>query len=176
MDKQQIKARFFGTHIGANVLVFGGARVKNGTYTLNSVRSRSDVGIELYFDNIPHAGNGNFDTCKLILRPLSSITGKEVFEMFLFAGIYGIDVIRDADKIGVVGHAGNCAVIWIKTSPKPVGRFLEAWNNIQNHPQPDVFEYMIADWLRANNFHLPFMGLDPVEEGWAILEGNAQGT
>lgn len=110
------------------------------------------------------------DYCKLILRPLSSITDEEVFEMFVFAGFFGIEIIRDNDKIGVIGRNGDCAVIWIKISPKPIGRFLEAWNNVKNKEQPEVFEYMIVDWLRSKNFALPFCGIDPVEAGWAILE------
>lgn len=161
-EKQQLRSRFFGQHIGCRVNVFGMAEYVNGGVTWD------DDGVFKFFDG--HEYHPFDNNCKLILRPLSSITDEEVFEMFVFAGFFGIDIIRDTDKIGVIGRNGDCAVIWIKISPKPIGRFLEAWNNVKNKEQPEVFEYMIVDWLRSKNFALPFCGIDPVSEGWAILE------
>ncbi len=167
MNKQQIKARFLGAHIGCDVDIRCGETV--ACYGVNHGSVFSNGNILVSTGELAKYSDADFDI-KLVLRPLSSITNKEVFEMFVFAGFFGIDIIRDTDKIGVIGRNGNCAVIWIKTSPKPIGRFLEAWSNIKNKEQPDVFEYMIVDWLRSKNFAIPFYGLDPIKEGWAILD------
>lgn len=148
MDNQQLKARFFGMHVGCPFVAYGE-------------------------QNVVDVGNFEYclsdEDCKLVLRPLSSITDKEVFEAFNSAGLYGLEVFRDEDKIGIVGRNGVSAVIWIKTSPSPIGAFLEAWNNIPGKSQPECFEYMLVDYLRSIGICLPFMGIDPIEAGWAVL-------
>jgi hypothetical protein len=170
MTTEQKKARFFGQHIGCKVLVFGAERTTNGTYALNTVRSRIDNGIELYFDNTPYGENGNFDCCKLILRPLSSITDAEAIELFAKSvGLYIIHIVRDDDKIVGIGASGGNVAMWLKTSPLPMGKFMETWNNVSGKQPPEFMDYMAIDYLRSLNFALPFQGVDPIEAGWAVL-------
>ena len=168
-EKQQLKARFFGMHKGAKFVspCFSGDQINIGCYDeIEDGRLHARVkGIYGWYA---------LELCELILRPLNSITDEEAIEAFSAAGIYGIEVFRDSDKIGIIGRNGISAAIWIKTSPLPVGRFLEAWNNFPNRPQPECFEYMLVDWLRSKHFCLPFCGLDPIQEGWAILETDNQ--
>lgn len=167
-EKQQLKARFFGAHIGCDVdILLKGKTVKFAVNHGAITGNRDSVLIST--GELAKYSDEEFDI-KLVLRPLESITDEEVFEAFNSAGLYGLEVFRDEDKIGIVGINGVSAVIWIKTSPLPIGAFLEVWNNIPNKSQPEYFEYMLVDYLRSKNFCLPFCGLDPVSEGWAVFE------
>lgn len=157
-------------HIGCDVDILLNGKVVHQAVNFGAVIGKDSVLVSI--GETARYSDGNFEI-KLILRPLSSITDEEVFEAFKAAGIYGLDIFRDADKIGVVGMNGVSAVMWVKTSSMPVGRFLEAWNNFPHKSQPECFEYMFVDYLRSKNFALPFMGMSVeqlIADGWIILQ------
>jgi len=77
----------------------------------------------------------------------------------------GVGMGRSAGHI--IGGGGNVAM-WLKVPPLPIGRFLETWNS-QGGEAPECSDCILVDHLRSLGFYLPFMGLDPVKEGWAIL-------
>lgn len=123
MDKQQIKTRFFGAHIGCKVSAtnaFG-----NGEYILSGV-STLDEGALMVFTEDGGSFSTDITDCKLVLRPLSSLTGSEMAHL---------------DAISI--HCGK--------NKMAIG-------------------YMRFDYLRSINVCVPFMGLDPITEGWAILD------
>jgi hypothetical protein len=178
MDKQQIKARFFGTHIGCKCTITG----KEMVFEL--------VGLDYDFGNIEavclysnesrvEVHRVSLDDCKLVLRPLSSITDAEAVDVLTRAtGLHIAAIERDDNKIVGVGMGrGGCNIIsgggnvamWIKISPLPIGRFLETWNSQGGEP-PEYMDYIAIDYLRSINICIPFMGLDPIAEGWAILD------
>jgi hypothetical protein len=102
----------------------------------------------LYFNNTPNGENGNFDSCKLILRPLSRITDSEcllIAENLQYAG-------AKTDKAGLE-YIAEC-VRW--------GDYVFLGENAKSAT-------FTIDYLRSLNFCVPFMGLDPVEEVWAWL-------
>ena len=151
-QEQQLKARFFGMHIGCSVNVTGMAEYKNGGVTWD------ENGTFSFFDGFEyHLFDEN---CKLILRPLSSITDEE---------------------------AVNCARL---NPRFPVGTPIEVYTNqfgmkvVSPVVQPlseVVFDAgnmtpIQYDYLRSLNFCLPFQGIDPIEAGWAILEETPQKT
>jgi hypothetical protein len=172
MEKQQIKARFFGMHIGVQVEVDGESFVLAGISSSNSAKA---------FEVMLHGSNRwpLIESCKLILRPLSSITDEEAIDALTRAtGLYIVAIERHSDKIvgvsmgsgsgNIISGGGNVAM-WLKTSPLPMGRFLETWSVIKGMDAPEYMDYIAFDYLRSLGFCLPFMGLDPVEEGWAVL-------
>ena len=79
MDNQQLKARFFGMHIGCDVDVFkSGAIVCRGLVMGVVVANKGIV-----LDCAPGRRYCDFDfDIKLILRPLSSITKEELVMVF----------------------------------------------------------------------------------------------
>lgn len=169
--KQQLKARFFGQHIGAKVKY------------INAMGESENIFEGLYwqgerFNASLDEGSVPLDKCKLILRPLSSITDEEAIAALTAAtGLYLCDVDRNEDRIVAVGvNHSSCAVIWLKISVNQAGTFIQAWNDIKGHSQPDCHDYLAVDYLRSLNFCLPFNGIDPVEVGWAILETVNQPT
>ena len=156
-------------HIGCKVRVSGALVTPDGDHELCSVESVT-AGVKLHFNGEPGAWAVD-GTCKLVLRPLSSITDAEVTEVFAkSANLYIVKIARDDDKIVGIGAGGGCVVIWVKTSPFPVGRFMETWNSVSGRQPPECIDYMAVDYLRSINVCVPFMGLDPIAEGWAILE------
>ena len=121
----------------------------------------------------------SLDNCKLVLRPLSSITDEEAIDVLTRATrLYIVAIERHSDKIvgagmgngngNIIMGGGNVAM-WLKTSPLPMGRFLETWSGVKGTDAPEYMDYIAFDYLRSLNFCLPFMGLDPVKEGWAVL-------
>ena len=94
-QEQQKKARFFGMHIGCSVNVTGMAEYKNGGVTWD------ENGTFLFFDGFEHH---LFDeNCKLILRPISSITDEEAIECAKIAALKHYDkVLRFKDRIEVL--------------------------------------------------------------------------
>lgn len=150
MDKGQIKARFFGQHIGA--VIAGGDDDPFAillTSGLDGIKVETREGFDFLNWGSP---------AKLVLRPLSSITLPELAECFRQCGYnypegaahYQLNKSqwegeRDPDIMGSIYKCAN-------VSGLSVG----------------------IDYLRSLNFCLPFMGLDPVAEGWAVLEKTNQ--
>jgi len=168
MDNQT-KARFFGMHIGCKISASNG--IGQGEYVLSGVSTLNDGDLMAFTED-----GGSFSTditdIKLILRPLPSITDEEAIEALTIAtGLYLCNIDRNKDII-VLGGANHCshAVMWFNISPHPVGAFIQAWNGIAGHSQPDCHDYMAVDYLRSINICVPFMGLDPISEGFAVLE------
>ena len=143
MDKQQIKARFFGAHIGCKMIAIGShgevAEVNRGVVMLADGRCyiESDGIGRVYIDN-----------CKLVLRPLSSITQKEVNTL--------CDIIWNNNNSATKLYHGDVLEIF-RDGTDPA-----SWVSKQGG--------WAVDWLRSRNFALSFCGLDPIIEGWAILE------
>ena len=157
---QQKKARFFGMHIGCSVNVTGMAEYKNGGVTWD------ENGTFLFFDGFEHH---LFDeNCKLILRPISSITDEEAIECAKIAALKHYDkVLRFKDRIEV----GNIQIAeWVVyIGLEQIGIWGEGGCALID----DIKAY---DYLRSRNFCLPFQGIDPIEAGWAILEAQKQNS
>lgn len=147
MDKQQIKARFFGQHIGGRVRIAGSIVCADGDYTLSGVSFWSKMSVEL--ENVD-CKVWAFD-CKLVLRPLSDISKSELIELLTIANYFDPEW---------------CADYYL--SEEFSGR---DWLNIAltNKKSNDVIFHVI-DYLRSINICVPFMGLDPIAEDWVILE------
>jgi hypothetical protein len=93
------------------------------------------------------------ENCKLILRPLSSINENESIELL---------------KIGGWQDPEWCAKHYLSDKSRDM-TFVERVFSAEQTP----YEYIsIADYLRSKSFCLPFMGIDPLEAGWATLETN----
>jgi hypothetical protein len=156
-EKQQLKARFFGLHIACKVM----ARLSSETYFINKL-----VGVSGDTCDVAECGNFPIDSCKLILRPLSSITDEEAIECARIAGICGermyVSRMDRAMRLEVSAESIS-AEICFYLSPT----------------HPELFSFTdcagdtalgVSDYLRSRNFALPFHGLDPISEGWAILD------
>lgn len=169
MTKEFIKARFFGSHIGAKVfmekhkeldVIFRGVSkpISVDGFNLHCTRDERHAFI------VPNAFIVPIDHCKLVLRPLSSITDEEAIEC---AGI----ALGEKCHKAIVRHGGWCVVKHKTSSEKDVYIGFEpsagVWNEFGSSTKYDIAAY---DYLRSKNFCLPFMGLDPVAEGWAILK------
>lgn len=144
MDKQQIKARFFGAHIGCDVSCFDTIKMV-GTNLGIVPTNTGAVLCHVKYQNgviVPEFINH----CKLVLRPLSSITDMEAAEC---AKIMGYKDFADEMRIKYT-KAALQAMLTLRIE---AGRH---WH--------------CADYLRSINICLPFMGLYPIAEGWAILE------
>jgi len=59
--------------------------------------------------------------------------------------------------------------MWLKTSPVPMGKFMETWSSVSGKQPPEFMDYMATDYLRSINVCVPFCGLDPVKEGFAVI-------
>jgi hypothetical protein len=68
-EKQQIKARFFGAHIGCMVKIGDFVEILDGVYYPDTIKVQSSK-----------LGHWPISNCKLILRSLSSITDEEAIE------------------------------------------------------------------------------------------------
>lgn len=146
MDKQQIKARFFGQHIGCNLVALN--FIARGKYALSGVSTTTSGGM-VFFTEDGGSFTDNVTDCKLVLRPLSSITLDEVIGLM---SIPGIDEGEGySDKLDAAEYL------------LPMIRAKNGWN-IQEETAIS-FEY-----YRSINICVPFMGFDPIAEGWAILD------
>jgi hypothetical protein len=184
MDKSIIKARFFGAHIGCKVLIDEVSHQINAGCVFRKPNSQSAISpmpfLNFYLpEQFGAVTMCAVDRCKLVLRPLSSITDTEAIDVLTMAtGLRIVEIERDSDKIVGVGmgrSAGNIisgggnVAMWLKISPLPVGRLLETWNSQGGEP-PECMDYIAIDYLRSINICVPFCGYEPIAEGWAILE------
>lgn len=163
---QQLKARFFGMHIGCGVKSFdvvetnginvGVDKRLNGVYScLIQYNAKLIVG-----ELLPH--------CKLILRPLSSITDEEAIECAKIAALKHYDkVLRFKDRIDVENIQIAEWVVYIGLNQ------IGIWGEGGSALMDDIKAY---DYLRSRNFCLPFQGIDPIDAGWAILEETQPNT
>ena len=171
---QQLKARFFGMHIGQGVDVFkSGAVVCHGMMLGIAI-----VNGHVVIDAAPRRrySDADFDI-KLILRPLSSITDEEAVEC---AKIALDDSLVSIDNSNI-GRSNGAT--WVVTKSKE--RFFifndfkdDCMFSADTEEGDDIrFKaFEVADYLRSRNFCLPFQGIDPIEAGWAILEETPQKT
>jgi hypothetical protein len=137
-SKSTIKARFFGAHIGGTVNVFGMARYINGGVTWD------ENGVFKFFDGCEYHP---FDEkCKLVLRPLSSITDVEA-----------------AECAKIMGYKDFMDEMRIKYTKAALRVMLTLRIEADKH-------WHCADYLRSINICVPFCGYEPVAEGWVILE------
>jgi hypothetical protein len=144
-EKQQLKARFFGIHLGCKC--FYGINDGDNDTLLGVDLSESIVSTSDSIERVEHSDK-NF---KLILRPLSSITDEEAIEIGKMLG-YTVTETRPA--------------FVAKAKGKSFCEFLEGGELMR----AGVAVFEIHDYLRSRNFALPFMGLAPVAENWCILE------
>ncbi len=157
MDKQQIKARFFGAHIGCKVLIAKSPQFAGGIFALSEVSYSDIAGTSIFFlkeDGTPPRYDGGYEmsmmnvvnTTRLILRPLPSMTDEELTIL---------------SEILFPTHA-KCKTGELLTFGIRSGKLNGMW----------MMRYtaISADYLRSINICVPFMGLDPIAEGWAILE------
>lgn len=146
MDKQQIKARFFGAHIGCQFLDW-----HNELTELTGIERHPDRDgrWNLHFfdekNNCHGTCKDGLAGCRLVLRPLPYITPDEATEC---ANLMFDDTRADGE--------------WLA-------------DKVINNEMNNTWAYMdrctnAIDYLRSRNFCVPFMGLDPIAEGWAILE------
>jgi len=176
MDNQ-IKSRFFGSYIGCKYQYINPDFPKMTPAIFTNCGLIEDDG-NYRVRNENGFNKQAFEDCQLILRPLPSITDEEAIAALTKAtGLYLCDVDRNEDRIVAVGvNHSSCAVIWLKISVNQSGTFIQAWNDIKGHSQPDCHDYLAVDYLRSLNFCLPFNSIDPIEAGWAILETVNQPT
>lgn len=104
------------------------------------------LGVADVFDPSAYGSAGWYDTerCKLALRPLSYITENELIVCAKLAEY------KDPSQ-PQIQYIKNCLLHDLKLHIE-----------IRQH-------WAISDYLRSLGFCTPFMGLDPVAEGWAVL-------
>ncbi len=143
-EKQQLKARFFGMHLGCKMQAVNS--IGQGEYVLSGTSTLNEGALMLFTED-----GGSFSSdvteCKLILRPLSSITITECRQI--------VDSLPEA-KTSSIHEIEEAALI-----------FYNELTSIDSIHQDSPFEFV--DRLRSINICLPFMGIDPVAENWAIL-------
>lgn len=163
-QKQQIKARFFGMHIGAQFV----HQDIEGSAELLGVAKWELLDIPAPgLSALGRAGWYDIDQCKLILRPLASITDEEVIEC---AKIYDADLIwkiykRNEYFVQVENSDIELFTIWFPMGDTSLITLIDVADNTCAFNQ-----FECIDYLRSLSFVLPFMGVDPVAENWAILE------
>jgi hypothetical protein len=162
------KARFFGQHIGCKyqyinpdfpqmtpaIFTNCGLITDDGNY-----RVRNENGFN----------KQAFRDCKLILRPLSSITDEEAIECARIA--YGWNIKKSTHQIE--RHSG-LLYVWVGHN-----KFEINWQGIEEEVITCLFldgkevghnALWVCEYLRSLNFALPFQGIDPIKAGWAVLE------
>lgn len=146
MTAKEIKARFFGQHVGCDVRVKNHPVFAHDDYVLHGVKD--GFAIFSLFD-------ADIDKCKLILRPLSSITDEEAVECFITGRPHlewcEYKVVRNENGVGVLAWKDGVAKAGLSIKHK-------------------ALDLAQSDFIRSLNFCLPFCGLDPIAEGWAVLE------
>ncbi len=163
-EKQQLKARFFGMHIGAPVQIDADMVQINAGCVFRKPNSQSKIPpmpfLNFYLpEQFGAVSMCAIDRCKLILRPLSSLTDAEAIECAKLskelepAKKYIVD--RMVFDNGFVIH--------------PAGAY-----HVRVSVYKDRLTLQQSDYLRSQHFALPFHGLDPVSEGFAILETTNQ--
>jgi hypothetical protein len=96
-------------------------------------------------------GHWPISNCQLILRPLSDITDAELSIC--------------TEICGFIGEAGRLYLRGLFVSGKI--------EDIDAYPNEAL---KMFDYLRIRNFCLHFCGLDPIQEGWAVLESDKNST
>lgn len=124
MDKKQIKARFFGAHIGCDVNILLKGRVIRYATNCGVVAGARDS-VLISVGELSKYSDEEFDI-KLVLRPPTALKEHELAQLDAIAMKYR----REKQLCGVLKF----------------------------------------DYLRSINICVPFMGHDPIAEGWAILE------
>jgi hypothetical protein len=174
-EKQQLKARFFGLHIGA--MIDFGSKCKSENYGLDAKAKRclvndSDIGFTWW--PLYH--------CKLILRSLSSITNEEAIECARLASDGDFDnnsgILVEVDDNGVrlAAKDDDGGDIWFSISIYSTN-LITNYSGFGCEDGGTLHDSLVAsDWLRSKNFALPFHGLDVISEGWATLEPTNQPT
>ncbi len=146
MNKQQIKAKFFGAHIGCEVITDVFHKNESPVF-LESIGLYSN-GTPFFSVRLTGAVvsgcSFNERHSKLVLRHISLLTKKEAILM--------------AEMIGSKKEWG---FIYQMFRHKKSIRNTLSWISCRLDA---------ADYLRSINICLPFCGYDPIAEGWAILE------
>ncbi len=139
------KLRFFAAHLGAKVLIDypSGNFPQYGICSLDFLRKLHDKTDQLCT---------NWKWNKLILRSMSKITDEDAIEV-------AKSLANNTDVEGVEYGADNeCLTFIVSRSGKMLVFHISDFNTWS------------TDYLRSKGYCLPFMGLDPVKEGWAIIE------
>lgn len=161
--KEQLKARFFGMHIGCGISI---PRYSEFSVKLRGVSSPvNESGFMLHCTrDSRHALMAPIGECKLVLRPFPDITDEEAIECASVIGICDTE-------IKVSRHDRYLDVCSQNTSAEMRFYFCDKYSTIFTFDGCDGQEASrCIDYLRSRNFCLPFHGFDPVAEGWAILE------
>jgi hypothetical protein len=154
------KARFFGQHIGCKCI----AVFNQDTHFVNTL-----LGVQGHYCYVSECGTFGSDQCKLILRPLNSITDEEAIECARIA--YGWNIKKSTHQIE--RHSG-LLYVWVGHN-----KFEINWQGIEEEVITCLFldgkevghnALWVCEYLRSLNFALPFQGIDPVVAGWAVLE------
>ncbi len=143
MDKHQIKARFIGMHIGCRYQYVNPdfPSMVPAVFTNHGLIEEDCGNYRIRNEN--GFNKQSFGDCKLILRSLSSITDDELT------------------------HAWR--LMFSMVPSMTFDRFKSAWD-VKCRPSGDKHPVDVADYFRSINICLPFCGLDPIEEGWAVLD------
>lgn len=142
MDKNEIKIRFFAAHLGANaVITEDGEKYYGIVHSVCPKSYKKVILLSGHNDLVPD----KLDDVQLILTPLSDITDE-----------HAIEVAKIYSHIPTPGGSIN------KNSPIDKIRKMLIWHAPHRGD--------VVDYLRSLNYCLPFMGLDPIKEGWAILD------
>lgn len=161
MEKEQLKARFFGMHIGCPFTHpdFEEPQELWGAAKWQLAKHHGFSGSCFYKD-----GWVDIERSQLILKPLSIITDEEIKAIANALGFC-------SEKYKITRQR-----TWIDVEAPQSLTFFRIYLSANN---PDIFswegqnagEYIDGiDYLRSIGFHLSYLGLNPVAEGWAIIE------
>lgn len=182
MTPQEAKARFFGLYPNAIAVHKYGVKFYLTEIDYHSLECNLDIPIS---------------ECHLILKPLSEITDEDFKEVAsrIMKGEIGMVELRD-----LVNGSGRTAdpKFTISKGIYDTDENGDYWaltasltNNtyVVIYPEDMTIAYRwegeampvdstawVIDFLRSKGYCLPYMGFNPITEGWAILETQAKTT
>lgn len=164
-EKLELKYQFFGLHLGRKVLNDGEIFDLSGLtdYGLFSPVAILSDGIE---NDATH--HRYIKNCQLLLKPLQDISEQDAVEVAKIAlGEKEINHkgFEKFDSHSIVWFEKNEVWIHFESNRVLIARFA-----IGKAIALPCSIYPAADFLRSKGYCLPYMGIDPVKEGWAVPE------
>jgi len=140
MEQQQIKQRAFAAYIGADVV--------DTIHPIGIHKTYGIVNNDIWVNGDDGYDYISIDECQLSLTPLSDITDEDA-----------IEVARIINS-----HEPHSPCLQLDVSMVKAGYLID---DIRNS---SLWNYDVTDYLRSKKYCIPFMGLDLVKEGWAVLK------
>ncbi len=165
MTEQIEKARFFGMCIGCEVVVQTDVECYGTNFGISNLKTDGRFACCVQYDENNSRVLEPHGYCKLILKPLSSITDEHAIECAKIAqdiNFTAKDISR-FDSHLVVGTSFYHFYLWFDIEDD------DSIVSFEVEGEPAAFrQFEVIDFLRSKSYCLPFAGKDPIAENWAI--------